>query len=190
MIWWRIAIVSLPLLIAGCASVPPEPEHGAGFEPITTDQSGGGVQVESSVQPIDLQTAVSYLLNALLNSTAIGSHYPSVTLEEIKDKTGQNIDVVSIRSQIQAQLLNSGKIGSDTGYSYSDQQSSSNRTPKKKFAKRRSSSYRLLGALYPMQNLDGSGNSSPEYRMTLSLLDANTGDLMWVEERTRILLGR
>ncbi|CAK0763956.1 penicillin-binding protein activator [Gammaproteobacteria bacterium] len=188
MIGWRIVIVSLPLLMAGCASVPPESGPRTGFEAITTDQGGGGVQVESSVQPIDLQTAVSYLSNALLNSTAIGKHYPSVTLEEIKDRTGQNIDVVSIRSQIQTQLSNSGKIGSDMGYSYSDQQSSSSRAPKKKFAKRKSGSYRLLGAIYRMQSLDGSG--SPEYRMTLSLLDANSGDLMWVEERTRILLGR
>ncbi|CAK0748283.1 penicillin-binding protein activator [Gammaproteobacteria bacterium] len=188
---YRVLAILFAVFIAGCATTPPESEQESttGEEPGSTTTTTAPIE---RVFPIDLRTLVDHVVDALLESRAIGNHKPLIAVGEVKDKTNASLDVKEIGNQIKSRLINSevvritdddggNEINEDKNFRLRD----NNRPPKFRFDKLKSKNYRLIAVIHdtPPKKYD---MTEKYFRMTLSLLDTDSGELIWIEEKENV----
>ena len=178
--------LSITVFMAGCTTVPESgtPEN--------------GTAVVDHVFPTDIKTVVDYLVHAMLKSYAVADGHPLVAFQEVTDKTGSHLDTKAISNQIRDELVSSGKVRlvADTGHtntvtsSHDDDNlrpQDNGHPPTHRFRKPRASSYRLVGIIYDAPGKDTHSSATGQYyRMTLSLLDLSTGELIWIAEKENV----
>ncbi len=183
----RAVVLSGVALMAGCSTLPEG-----------NPQAEGGVNAPiDHLFPLDIKTVVTQLVDDLLNSHAVAHNHPLVAFREINDKTSNRLDTKAFSNQIRDQLTSSGKVRlvADTGPEHLEIKTSvkvvpfreNGHPPSSRFWKPKASSYRLLGVMAdaPVRKHDGDARG-PYYRVTLSLLDMEGGELLWIEEKDNI----
>ncbi|CAK0768277.1 penicillin-binding protein activator [Gammaproteobacteria bacterium] len=185
--------ISITLFLTGCATTP-------GDESATNATSPVDV-----VFPTDLQTVIVHLVDDLLNSHAIGNHQPLIAFNEVIDKTNTHLDTKGISDQIRTQLLNSGKVrlvadrkddnNEGSGYSSDNKNGEGHfrfqdngHPPSSKFHRKKATNYRLIGVIHdtPFKKYN---IQEQYYRMVLSLLDMNSEELIWTDEKENVERG-
>ncbi|CAK0779400.1 penicillin-binding protein activator [Gammaproteobacteria bacterium] len=181
----QLVVIALTLLMGGCATTSESDTQSETTTPAAIDY----------IFPIDLKTVVNNLVDALLKSHAIGYSQPLVAFGEINDKTNTHLDTKAISDQIRTQLTSSGKVrlvadnNDDKGERIKGGESShrqdNGHPPAHRFSKLKATNYRLIGVVYdtPTKKYD---IKEQYYRLTLSLLDMDNGELIWIEEKENI----
>jgi len=193
----KLGIIIFLTIIAGCTTAP-ESETDPGSE--VTSEPGYETPPEMTtkpsieyVYPIGLRDLVRNLVNSLLDSHAIGNKQTLIAFGTVKDKTNLHLDTQAITQQIRDMLLDSGQVqliddnqGADEINLDKTFRARDNSRPlTSRFNKPKAKNYRLLAVIYdtPIKKYD---LNEQYYRMTLSLLDLTSGELMWIEEQENL----
>ncbi len=180
----RAALLSTVVLVVGCTTAP-ESDSSLG--------NGG-----DHIYPTDLKTVINHLVDELLASHAVAKSHPQVAFAEVKDKTSNHIDAQAFSSQIRDQLTKSGKVRlvADSAPDNSATRvvggkivhyKENGHPPVHRFAKLTASSYRLLGIIADSPAGKSSNAAKGQYyRATLSLLDVDSGELIWIDEQENV----
>lgn len=161
-----------------------------------------GYQDPSSVETVDisfgstdLQAMATNMVDSMLISPALinitTNSRPIVFVDRVTNKTSEHIDTESITDTISTDLLNSGKFlfidmsKIDAVKNQLDYQNHSGLVdPSKaiKFGRQVGAEYMLYGNLSSIVKQDGS-TKSVYYKMTMRLMDLNTGLIEWADEK-------
>ncbi|MFI3247411.1 MAG: penicillin-binding protein activator LpoB [Ferrimonas sp.] len=151
--------------------------------------------VDISFGSTDLQAMATNMVDSMLMSPALSNitahSRPIVFVDRVTNKTSEHIDTESITDKISTDLLNSGKFlfidvsKMDAVKNQLDYQNHSGLVdPSKaiKFGRQVGAEYMLYGNLSSIVKQDGS-NKSVYYKMTMRLMDLNTGLIEWADEK-------
>jgi len=191
------AIPVLPILFAvslglgGCATTT---------SPVVTSGSvkyGDAKAVENVTNEFgstDLQTIVEDMARSLLQSRPVtkSAKPPLVTIDEVKNKTGEYIDTRSITDSIRAQLLKSGAVSfavdKNAMQNQTDELIRQNQTglykksDSKKIGKMQGADYRIEGNITSIVKKT-SDIKDVYYKFSLTLTNIESGVLEWADEK-------
>lgn len=142
----------------------------------------------------DLQTIAESMTRSLLQSRAISErkNRPLVTVADVKNKTSEYIDTISITDSIRTQLSKSGSVRFVVSINEMQNQTDElNRQSQTGLYKKKSSSkigkmegadFRLEGSISSIVK-KSSSIKDVYYKFTLNLIDVESGVLEWSDEK-------
>ncbi|MDN3610356.1 penicillin-binding protein activator LpoB [Vibrio ostreicida] len=177
-----IALLGLAVILGGCSN---KVSYGDAQAVETTTIDFGST---------DLQKIAGEMVDSMLSSgsvTAITRNArPIVFVERIKNKTSEHIDTESITDTISTKMLNSGSfrfvdmgrvesVREQLNFQNNDQLV--NQSTAIQFGKMVGAQYMLYGNLSSIAKADGS-DKDVYYKMTMRLMDLETGLIEWADE--------
>lgn len=177
-----IALLGLVVILGGCSS---KIGYGDAQAVETTTVDFGST---------DLQKIAGEMVDSMLNSGSVVAitrdQRPIVFVERIKNKTSEHIDTESITDSISTKMLNSGKfrfVDMDRVESVRKQLNFQNndelvdQSSAIQFGKMVGAQYMLYGNLSSIVK-DAGSDKDVYYKMTMRLMDLETGLLEWADE--------
>ncbi|QIA63726.1 penicillin-binding protein activator LpoB [Vibrio astriarenae] len=177
-----IAMLGLAVILGGCSN---KVSYGDAQAVETTTIDFGST---------DLQTIVGEMVDSMLMSGSVAAitrdERPIVFVERIKNKTPEHIDTESITDSISTKMLNSGKfrfVDMDRVESVRDQLNFQNndelvnQSTAIQFGKMVGAQYMLYGNLSSI-NKQAGNDKDVYYKMTMRLMDLETGLIEWADE--------
>ncbi|USH01262.1 penicillin-binding protein activator LpoB [Grimontia kaedaensis] len=177
-----VLVGAAALILGGCAK---QVSYGDAQEVETTTIDFGST---------DLQKIAVEMTDSMLSSgsvTAITrSNRPIVFVESIKNKTAEHIDTESITDTISTRLINSGKFrfvdmtrveAVREQLDFQNNDALVNPGTAIQFGKMVGAQYMLYGNLSSINKQDGS-DKDVYYKMTMRLMDLETGLIEWADE--------
>lgn len=183
-----VCIVFISLLSSGCATRSPTLGNNVAY--------GDSKEVEALTNEFgltDLQKLAESMAQSMLTSSLIAgsSEKPTITIQEVKNKTSEHINTKSITDKIRVKLQKSNAVrfmsdavDENGALSELQRQGQSGRYAKSKTAKigqAEGAKYRLFGEITSIvkrfediKNID--------YTLTLQLEDLNTSEIIWTDE--------
>ncbi|GLP95777.1 penicillin-binding protein activator LpoB [Paraferrimonas sedimenticola] len=176
-------LVLLGLTLAGCQS---KVEYGDATEVETVNESFGST---------DLQAIAAKMVDSMLTFPPVmemtASDRPIIFVDRIKNKTSEHIDTESITDSISTKLLRSGKFRFvdmtkvDSVRKQLDYQNSSGMVDPStaiSFGRQVGAQYMLYGNLSSIVK-QKSSTKDVYYKMTMRLMDLETGLIEWQDEK-------
>lgn len=183
---WMIGAVS-----TGCATRTSSPSLGGNV------QYGDPSQVEALTNEFgqtDLQMLAESMASSMLTSSLIveSKEKPTITIQEIRNKTSEHINTKSITDKLRVKLRNSNAVrfmsdASDESGAFSElqRQAQSGRYARSKTAKigqAEGAKYRLFGDITSIVKRAGDVKNI-DYTLTLQLEDLTTSEIVWTDEK-------
>ena len=140
----------------------------------------------------DLNLIVEKMVTSLLRTPILdGKKRPVIMLSRVKNKTSEHIDTKNITDKIKTTLLKSGRVRvtsyNEIGKDLQDEleyQSSKyvKKDTAKKIGNQIAADYKIYGEITSIEKNDGR-NVDLYYKMTLNLVDIETGLTEWADEK-------
>jgi len=140
----------------------------------------------------DLNLIVEKMVTSLLRTPILdGKKRPVIMLSHVKNKTSEHIDTKNITDKIKTTLLKSGRVRvtsyNEIGKDLQDEleyQSSKyvKKDTAKKIGNQIAADYKIYGEITSIEKNDGR-NVDLYYKMTLNLVDIETGLTEWADEK-------
>lgn len=178
------------LSLVGCATNSPKVGGG-------NVQYGDSKETETLTNEFgltDLQILAESMTGSLLTSPLIAgsSEKPTVTIQEVKNKTSEYIDTKSITNKIRVKLQKSSAVrfmsdATDEAGALSEMQRQGqsgrySKSKSKKMGKAEGASYRLFGEITSIvKRADDIKNI--DYTLTLQLEDLESSEIVWTDEK-------
>lgn len=177
-----IALIGLAVILGGCSN---KVSYGDAQQAETTTIDFGST---------DLQKIAGEMVDSMLLSPSVGAitrdSRPIVFVERIKNKTSEHIDTESITDTMSTKLLNSGKfrfvdmgrveaVREQLNFQNNDELVDQGNAIR--FGKMVGAQYMLYGNMSSIVKQAGS-KKDVYYKMTMYLMDLETGLLEWGEE--------
>ena len=187
-----LAIVSFTLILSGCSSSPTRPPALGGN--VTYGDSKEVEALTNEFGLTDLQKLAESMTQSLLTSSLVTSskEKPTITIQEVKNKTSEHINTKSITDKIRVKLQKSSAvrfmsdaIDENGALSELQRQEQSGRYAKNKSAKigqAEGAKYRMFGDITSIvKRTDDIKNI--DYTLTLQLEDLTTSEIVWTDEQ-------
>ncbi|GGY25333.1 penicillin-binding protein activator LpoB [Paludibacterium paludis] len=184
----RVAAVSLiAAALTGCASTN---SPLIGGNKVSYGDSKGVELVTNEFGSTDLQKLAESMARSLTQVPTIRGK--RLTLSEVQNKTSEYIDTVEITKSIRVQLMKSGTVRfvADTADMHTQTQEIMRQTQSgmydksksKKIGKMVGADYRLVGGISSIVKKN-SDIKDVYYKLSLELIDNETGELAWADEQ-------
>ena len=178
-----LSIAALSFLYAGCATTP-SVSYGSPEQVETVTEKFGST---------DLQMIAEKMVNSLLASPVLSDgKRPVLYVHQVKNRTDEHIDTVSVTDKIKVTLLKSGKVRFSAVSEANDEilrqleyQTSSgavNPSTAKALGKQVGADYFLYGELASIRKSAGRVKDV-YYKFTLNLVNIQTGLIEWADEK-------
>lgn len=183
-------LLTISLGLGGCATTSPEVTSGS----VRYGDAKAVETVTNEFGSTDLQTIAEDMARSLLQSRPVAKSAkpPLVTIDEVKNKTGEYIDTRSITDSIRAQLLKSGAVSfavdKNAMQNQTDELIRQNQTglykksSAKKIGKMQGADYRIEGNITSIVKKT-SDIKDVFYKFSLTLTNIESGILEWADEK-------
>jgi len=175
--------------LAGCHTTSPEVSSGE----VKYGDSKAVETVSNQFGSTDLQSIAESMTRSLLQSgPIINGNRPRLTVADVKNKTSEYIDTGSITKSIRSQLLKSGTVrfvsNIDEMQTQTDELTRQNQSglydkkSTKKIGKMKGADFRLEGEITSIVKKN-SGLTDVYYKFSLAMVNIESGELEWADEK-------